>query len=612
MSATERRAQAGGTSRFPQTPSTGPLRGQALHAEPHHDGSELHVLERPDDLGGDAVVRIRTPRGAADTVLLRYTRDGEPRTAAAVVDEQTQAETWWRAKLPMRNPTVRYRWLLTGGDIGYGSLNGIGLSPHEVAGADDFVLTVGDTGPDWHLSSVVYEIFPDRFARSELRPDAPEWAVPREWDAPPTGRGRTTPREWYGGDLRGIEQHLDHVEQLGANVLYLTPFFPGRSTHRYDSTTFETVDPLLGGDEAFRSLARAAHARGMRILGDLTTNHTGDQHAWFRAAVARADAHERSFYYFDESLPHGYEAWLGVPSLPKLDWRSDDLRERIACVVRHWLDEGLDGWRIDVANMTGRYREIDVNAAAARSVRAAADGALLVAEHGHDYRPDLDGHGWHGVMNYAGFLRPTWWWLRGDGTAEDVFSTAPAPRYSGPEAVAVMKQFRAGIPWSTVAQSWTLLDSHDSPRFRTVVGGDAAVQAVGLGMQMTTPGVPMVYAGDELGLEGLWGEDGRRTMPWDSEWDTAFLEQVRRLATLRRSSAALARGGIRYVHVAADAIAYLRESRGERLLVLAARAPHDPISTPFRSLETLYGEDARDGVLPADGPSFHVWRISDG
>jgi alpha-glucosidase len=578
---------------------------------PHHDGSDLYVLGRPDELGGEASLRVRMPTGAADEVLLRYTRDGEPRTAVAVVDAETDGETWWRAQLPMWNPTVRYRWLLSGGEVGYGSLTGAGLAPHEVPSGDDFVLTIGDTGPDWHLSSVVYEIFLDRFASSGLDVTPPAWVVPRPWDGLPTGRGRDTPYEWFGGDLRGIEQHLDHVERVGANALYLTPFFPAGSTHRYDATTFDHVDPLLGGDQALRSLLRAAHARGMKVIADLTLNHTGSAHDWFRTAQLDSSAVERSFYYFDESLPFGYEGWLGVRSLPKLDWRAQGLRERMGTIVREWLDEGLDGWRIDVANMIGRYRDVDLNHEVARWARTAAGSALLVAEHGNDYRPDLDGHGWHGVMSYSGFLRPTWWWLRRDAITVDVFSTAPAPRYTGAEAAAVMTRFRSGIPWSTVAHSWTLLDSHDSPRFRTVAG-DAPRHLVGIGLQMTTPGVPMIYAGDELGLEGDWAEDGRRPMPWDEAWDTGFVDQVRRLAALRRSCPALGRGGIRYVHVSDDAIAFLRESSGERLLVLAARDRHAPISAPFTALETLYGEDARDGVLPADGPSFHVWRISDG
>jgi alpha-glucosidase len=159
--------------------------------------------------------------------------------------------------------------------------------------------------------------------------------------------------------------------------------------------------------------------------------------------------------------------------------------------------------------------------------------------------------------------------------------------------------------------SWNLLDSHDTARFRTIAGTRER-HLVGVGLQMTMPGVPMIFAGDEIGLEGAWGEDARRTMPWSTpeNWDHPFLTEVRALAALRRSSGALARGGLRYLHISADAVAFLRETSDERLLVLAARSPHAAISTPFASLETLYGQDAPNGVLPADGPAVHIWRIS--
>jgi alpha-glucosidase len=579
-----------------------------LLGAPHHDGSELYVLDTPDELGGEATVRLRTRTGEADHVLLRYTRDGEPRTAVAAIDEESAGETWWRATFPVTNPGTRYRWLLSGGDAGYAWVTGAGVTSHEVASADDYVLTPGSAGPDWHLESVVYEIFPDRFAASGAAHDRPDWAVRKGWDELPAGRGKDNPREWFGGDLPGIEEHLDHVERVGANAIYLTPIFPAGSTHRYDATTFDRVDPLLGGDAAFRSLAETCARRGIRLIGDITTNHVGVKHDWFVAARADAHAPERSLFYFDDALPHGYEAWLGVPSLPKLDWRSDELRARMSEVLRHWLDAGLSGWRVDVANMTGRFRAVDVNHEAARFLRSRVAGALLLAEHGHDYRSDLDGSGWHGAMNYAGFLRPTWWWLRGEGYDQDVFSQAPAPRYGGGEMVDVMRRFRAGVPWDCVLHSWPLLDSHDTPRFRTVAGSRAR-QLVGAGMQMTTPGVPMLFMGDELGMEGRWGEDARRPIPWGAQWDTELLDAYGALARLRRSAGALARGGIRYVHVSADAVAYVRETRHETLLCLAARRDHEPIATPFTELETLYGADAADGALPADGPAFHVWRV---
>jgi alpha-glucosidase len=598
---------------------------------PHHDGSELYVLEHPEELGGEATVRLRVPRGiAVGEVGLRYVRDGEPRSVLATIDEETEADTWWRSTFPVWNPVTSYRWVLAGGDVGYGWVNGVGLTTHDVPDADDFVLSLGREGPAWHRRAVVYQIFPDRFAKGGRNGSRPDWAVPRSWDELPTGRGPATPRELFGGDLPGVEAHLDHIERLGAEVIYLTPIFPATSTHRYDSVTFDRIDPLLGGDEALVSLTAAAHRRGMRVIGDLTLNHVGVAHDWFVAARENPDGPERELFYFDERLPHGYEAWMGVRTLPKVNWSSPELRRRMAKVARHWLGSPyeLDGWRIDVANMVGRYGELRLTAEVAREMRAAVDGegeTLLIAEHGHDYRADLLGDGWNGTMNYAGFLRPVWTWLRGPtipNALEHAFWGIPVglPTLPGGAAVATMRAFRAGLPWGSVVHSWTLVDSHDTARFRTVTGSRER-QLVGIGLQMTTPGVPMLFAGDELGLEGDWGEDARRTMPWDrpESWDDELFGAYRQLIALRRSSDALAGGGIRYAHVGDEVIAYLRETWTERLLCLAARARHAPVRLPLAaldatSLETLYGADAAldggDAVLPDAGPAFHVWKLT--
>ena len=517
--------------------------------ESHHDGSELYLLERPAELGDEAVVRLRVPRAqGAERVLVRYDRDGEPRGVEAVVDEETDTDVWWRAAFPCWNPVTRYRWLLSGGDVGYAWVNALGRTPHEVTDADDFVLTVGKQAPAWHLESVAYQIFPDRFATSHHDVEVPEWAQPRAWDALPTGRGKPTPYEYYGGDLRGVEQHLDHVESLGANLIYLTPFFPATSTHRYDATTFDHVDPLLGGDDA---------------------------------------------------LPCGYEAWLGIPTLPKLDWRSAELRARFAGVLRRYLDLGLDGWRVDVANMVGRYRDVDLNREVSTWARAQIGDALLIAEHGHDFRPDLGVRGWHGVMNYSGFLRPLWTWLlRDDPDPEqrDQFWGVPVgvPQLPGTSVVEALRRFRAGVPWESVLHSWNLLDSHDTARFRTIAGTPER-HLTGIGLQLTLPGVPMIFAGDELGLEGAWGEDARRTMPWGAIAEDDFLARVRALVHLRRTHPALARGGIPWTHIDEDSLAFLRETREETLLCRASRTG-ELDAEPY---EALY-----------DSPHFQIWRIN--
>jgi alpha-glucosidase len=572
---------------------------RALLDEPHHDGSDLYVVERPSALGDDAVVRLEVPAAlGVERVLVRYVRDGEPRS----VEAEREDETWWRAAFPCWNPVTRYRFLLTGGEAGYVWVSALGASPHEVTEADDFAVVAGPEAPAWHAESVVYQIFPDRFATSHLDVAKPEWAIARAWDELPTGRGKATPYELYGGDLRGIEQHLDHVADLGANAVYLTPFFPATSSHRYDATTFAHVDPLLGGDDALRSLCDAAHVRGIRLIGDITLNHTGFRHEWFVTAQADERAPERGFYLFDESLPCGYEAWLGIPTLPKLDWRSDALRSRFSEILHRYLELGLDGWRVDVANMVGRYRDVDLNHEIAAWARSEVGDALLIAEHGHDFRSDLGVRGWHGVMNYSGFLRPLWTWLlRDDPQPEQQrqFWGVPAgvPQLGGEESLAALRRFRAGVPWETIVNSWNLLDSHDTARFRTIAGTPKR-HLVGIGLQMTLPGVPMIFAGDELGLEGEWGEDARRTMPWGGDWDRAFLDDVRTLVRLRRTLAPLQRGGLRFVHVSADAVAFTRETRDERLLVAASRTPTD-LSLPFTDRTPLF-----------EHPLLTIWRIN--
>jgi alpha-glucosidase len=247
-----------------------------------------------------------------------------------------------------------------------------------------------------------------------------------------------------------------------------------------------------------------------------------------------------------------------------------------------------------------------------------------VAEHAHDARADLRLGAWHGTMNYAGFTRPVWAWLRGENLPSDPaneFMGLPVgvPRLPGASIVQTMRAFRAGIPWTASLHSWSILDSHDSARFR-VIAGSRERQLVGVGLQMTTPGVPMVFAGDEIGLGGDWGEDARRTMPWSrgETWDTVAHDAYRSLIALRRGSRALTRGGIRYAHVSADAIAYVREARDESVLCLAARGSHQPVwlsldALGARELQTLAGEDVSiDGdhaVLPTDGPAFHAWRV---
>ncbi|MGH9246214.1 MAG: alpha-amylase family glycosyl hydrolase [Acidimicrobiales bacterium] len=594
----------------------------------HHDGASLHVGDPAPTLGDAVTVWLRVPDAlGVDGAYVRSMRDGEPSVVEAAPDRRLRGETWWRADVVVHNPVTPYRFLLVGGEVGYGWLNGRGLVTRDVPDAHDFRLVAHDPPPEWLADAVFYQVFPDRFAPSRALDKWPPWAIPAGWDEP-VRNGRDKSIQLYGGDLVGLRQRLDHLERLGVNALYLTPFFPAPSNHRYDASSFDRVDSLLGGDVALSNLTAALRDRGMRVVGDLTTNHCGRTHPWFRAAVEDANSVEAGFFTFGHH-PDDYESWFGVPSLPKLNHTSRDLRRRLyegeRSVAAYWLAPpfALDGWRIDVANMTGRLGAVDVNREVAvalrRTMGAVRPDAYLLAEHGHDASRDLDGDGWHGTMNYAGFTKPMWTWLgRGAAALGLRFLGLPAlvPMLGGVDVAATIDDFRATMPWRSWASSLTLLGSHDTARWSTVTGSPE-LALVGAGVLMGSPGVPCVFAGDEVGVGGTYGEDARRPFPWDEgRWNRRLFDGYRRLIAWRRASTALRHGGFRWVHVGDDVLVWLRESPGERVLCQAARAAHLPVTVPVDRLgegqHLLGGPDlvGRGGVaLPADGPAFHAWRL---
>lgn len=631
--------------------------------EAHHDGSRLYVPGGPAGLGDEARVRVRTRE--ADGVVrvwVRTVEDAEPRHAPARHLGRSDGWDWWEGHVRVHNPVARYRFLLqarTGDGQGrIAWLNAAGMWAHDVPDHADFRLTAAAPGPAWAEGAVMYQVFPDRFARSQQRepvpdgavPDAavpeavPDWAVPAAWDDEVVHRGPDTPRQFFGGDLDGIRDRLGHLEALGVEVLYLTPIFPARSNHRYDASTFRHVDPLLGGDAALVRLVEACHARGIRVIGDLTANHTGDAHEWFRRAQEReggavgGDAlPERGYYYF---RPDGtYESWWGVQSLPKLDWSSEALRRDFVdgpgSVVAHWLADpfSLDGWRLDVGNMTGRLRDADHHAGVFRALRATATAArpdaLLVAESTNDAADDFQGDTFHGAMSYASFTRPLWAWLTG-GTAVNYFGTPleGPPRIPAEDFLAQYRSFSAAFPWHVRQRSLTALDTHDTARAATVmVPGGQEVAAV---LAFTLPGMPLVFAGDEFGLQGVDGEDSRTPMPWDDPGRiVADLRGLYAALGALRREPALRCGALRWLWAEGDLMVFARELPGRTVLVAAARGaaavdlPAGLLPPGWQAAEPLLavgrlrlggapGTVAHDAAarLSAEGAAAAVWELA--
>ena len=585
---------------------------------PHHDGSDLYVNNSAPNRGDTVTLKVRVPHSYHfKEAYVRLYEDAEPRIFKLEEKSKIRNETWLQVKVRITNIHTVYRFVFVG-EGKFEWLNARGLSDHDVHSNCDFQIVAIPENPRWIKKSVFYQIFPDRFAKSGKVDITPDWAFPREWNLLPRGRGKYTGKELYGGDLWGVEDRLSYLQDLGINGIYLTPIFPGRSNHRYDATSFDVVDPVLGGDKAFISLIENARGRDIRILGDLTSNHCGEGHAWLAAAKKSKSSKERSYFYWDKAIKWGYVGWFGLASLPKLNYSSKELRKAVYegknSIVKKWLSPkfGMAGWRIDVGNMTGVQGAENHHLEVMQGIRAAMQevnsDTWLVAENGDFLASDLNGLGWQGAMNYQGFLRPFWNWMNRNPEITGGFQGLPfsMPKINGIQLVESMKEFNSSIPWRSLTASMLILDSHDTARFRTVVLGDRDAHLAAMTMLMTYPGVPSIFAGDEIGLEGSWGEDARRTINWEdrSGWDTDFHASIKDLIAIRKKNHALVEGGLRWVSVEKDHLAYLRESKRETILVFISRKGTSTVidvgSLGYQISETLFGTPASGSKIIVD------------
>lgn len=576
-----------------------------MNLHPHHDGSEIYVSNAAPAIGQTITLKVRVPRSYHfEKAFIRVYEDGEPRSYELKLGKASASELWLEVKIKVINLHTAYRFVFVAKGK-YEWLNAFGLVNHDVHSNNDFRIIAVPKYPDWIRSSVFYQIFPDRFARSGQVTKIPSWANAREWNELPQGRGEFTSSEYFGGDLKGVEQHLDHINDLGVNGIYFTPFFPSNSNHRYDAASFDHVDPFLGGNEALHSLVKKAKKSQIKIMGDLTSNHCGAGHPWLTKALKNKASKERTYFYWDKTVAHGYVGWWGLASLPKLNFNSQALRKEMYSgknsIVKKWISPkfGMSGWRIDVGNMTGVLGKDDLHDEVMHGIRKAMDetnpNAWLVAENGDFFASDLNGLGWHGAMNYQGFMRPLWNWINKNNQIGGGFQGLPfeMPKINGSQLVNSMKQFNASVPWRSVVASMVLLDSHDTARFRTVVNGDVSAHLSAMAMLLTYPGVPSIYAGDEIGLEGAWGEDGRRTINWEdrTNWDHAFLKEVKKLVAIRKGNDAFINGGLRWLVIENDYVIFSRQSKKQHVVVFVSRSGVEVNleGLDFKISKTLYG-----------------------
>ncbi len=442
--------------------------------------------------------------------------------------------------------------------------------------------------PAWVSDAVFYEIFPDRFARSDR--------ISRtglnfeSWDSPPTRNG------FKGGDLYGVAEHLDYLADLGINAIYLTPVFASASNHRYHTYDYFRVDPLLGGDTALRNLLDKAHRRRMRVILDGVFNHASRGFWQFHQTLENGSGSPYvDWFYFDpdrlSGAKHwgaypspqeqedtrregslkgiGYQGWWDMPSLPKFNTRTPAVREFLFGVAEHWIRFGIDGWRLDVP---GEINDDSFWQEFRRRVRALNPEAYLVGELWHDARRWLQGDQFDASMNYLvsvaclGFF---------GGEHLDLEEALKAGGYQGYLEPLDAEAFGARIdanlalyaPEVNRAQL-NLLDSHDTPRFLTCVRGDIDSLKLALMFVFAFPGAPCIFYGDEVGLTGRQDPECRQAFPWEpSRWNSALRGFVRQLTAARRSIRALRAGDFKRRYSEQGVFAFSRQLGRQEILV---------------------------------------------
>jgi alpha-glucosidase len=550
--------------------------------------------------------------------------------------------SWWETELRLHMVRTNYRFLLNTSE-GNWWLTANGRVQWTPTDATDFKFLSRYTAPSWVQEAVFYQIFPERFADDDssnnVKSDEYESygysSVARKWGELPDVTGAAGNMLFFGGDLQGIVQHLDYLSELGISTLYLTPIFTSPSNHKYDVVDYREVDPHFGGNSALIALRKALDERGMRLMLDIVPNHCSSMHPWFIEAQQDPEAPTREFFTFG-AAPEQYESWLGVRSLPKLNYSSERLREEMYAgenaIMRQWLRPPyrIDGWRIDVANMLARQGESQLEHKIGRGIRRAmkeeSPSMYLIGEHFFDGSAQLQGDELDATMNYRGFSLPLLQWLV--GYESELSLTIPLEERFLLSTEALMAQwqgFLAAIPWQIATHQFNLLGSHDTQRIETIFDGSEALVQVAATLLFTYPGVPSVYYGDEIGLAGGRDPDNRRCMPWNPQiWNMTRRKLYQRLIQERRTNLALREGGFQPLYAEGETLAFLRESSQERLIVIARRrndglealpVAHAGLENGTHMQEVLTGitTTVNHGILPlASLPPIgaQLWRVS--
>lgn len=597
--------------------------------------------------------RFMTRRQDVEEVLLHLSQGEEEKIIELDFFVTYNRFDYYRRTVELETHLLEYYFQIRDGDstIFYGEKGAKEIQPEITPfrvdlDARDIFIT-----PSWVQDAIFYQIFPDRFKNAVPENDPQQIELYQDiekryrsyisaWDegVPPTERGPITSEDmilkgdnsihpvagyyvFYGGDLQGVEEKIPYLVDLGINAIYFNPIFKASANHRYNTMGYELIDDTLAikGDqeaslEYFAYLLERLEEEGIRVILDGVFNHVGFEHWAFQDVVERGTESPyvdwftiHSFpvlHLYEQSIevPANYDCWWGFGHMPELNLKNKEVREYIWEITKQWMDMGIHGWRldvpIDVMNRDPLFWE-DWRA----YVKELDKEAYLTGEIWGNAKDYLKGDAFDGVMNYR-FKDAVYQFIgQGNYTAEDFHNQ--------------MMHLFIDYPEQAVYVLQNLVGSHDTMRYLTLLDGHKERAKLTTFLKMTYVGAPMIYYGDEIGLEGGDDPDCRRTMIWEDRGyvapDKEMLEYYKRLIGIRRDEIALRRGWIEYVPTNREMVyGFKREYRDNQLIIFINASEefaslNVPIDLPDGSYSDIYGERevfVRQGNLLAPLPPF--------
>ena len=611
------------------------LRKRALFS----DGTADYRLPVEPGLNEKVTIRFRTARNNVDAVWLCH--HGEKRE---MVKTESEGEfDYYSVTVQLEEEPYYYFFeIATGVLFCYYDRYGV---TRDIRPQYHFCIVPGFETPAWAKGAVMYQILVDRFYNGDSTNDVlkDEYYYIRSnsqkvdnWDKCPEN---FSVAEFYGGDLEGVRQKLDYLQDLGIEVIYFNPLFVSPSNHKYDIQDYDYIDPHYGkivvdegellsendrenkkasryicrvtdkrnleaSNELFAQLVTEAHERGIRVILDGVFNHCGsfnkwldrekiyeDQKGYETGAYVSADSPYREYFRFRsmDAWPynHTYDGWWGHDTLPKLNYEgSDKLYQYMMHIAKKWVSPpyNADGWRLDVAADLGHSPEMNHKfwRDFRKSVKEANPQAIILAEHYGDPREWLSGDQWDTVMNYDAFMEPVTWFLTGMEKHSDDYK--PMNQGNLLNYMGTMQHYTASFLTPSLQCAMNELSNHDHSRFLTrtnhkvgraeYLGTQAASEDINKAVmreavliQMTSPGAPTIYYGDEAGVCGFTDPDNRRTYPWGRE-DKEMLSFHRDMIRIHKQYEALRVGSVKFLNGEDNLLCYARFNREQTFVVI--------------------------------------------